>query len=210
MNLIKEISKVKNLNKYDIEHLFKIALEQELKNKSSIYFGSNLKTDYNKTIKENFNININRVKEIFGSCLEFEKVRSVNFSEIYFKDYEGSEYRKAERTLLKGNSIINFKGYNLYLGLYGIVDKLYNLISLLTEDKNLNNYSEINQYLEEHDLKKDVYNKFGKVELKEFSIKLYQNGRIDITFKDIEKAIKFYNEFKRIQEKKYKIHNWKF
>ena len=208
---LNEIAQVENLNSFDVEKLFKIALQQEFKNKHKIYIGDNIRVDFDKmSFKENVDFNLNRINEGFGSILEFKKNKAIAYLNVYVRDFEGSEYRKAEKSVLKGNKITGLKAYDLYSGLYSVIDKMYNLIYLLTEDKVLSNYAEVMKIIEDNDLKKDVYNKFGEITLGDFTFKLFKNGRLDVTFKDDTQAKTFFNELLRLQDNKHKITNFKF
>lgn len=207
--ILSEVGQTDNLNSFMVGDLFKEAVRQELKNKSDVYLGENLNFDDNKTLQENLNLNLIKIKEVFGSILEMKKVNAFYYGNVYFRHFSGSEYRKAEKTIIKGNKIINFRCLHLYSGLYSVVDKLYNLIYILTEDKVLGNYCEINQYIEDNNLKEDLYNMYGEVKIKDFTFKLFKNGRLDITFKTDEQANKFFKEIERIQIKRYSLKTWR-
>lgn len=207
---LNEISEIENLNRFDVEKLFKTALQQEFKNRFNIYMGDNIRVDDDISFNANMDLNLNRINEEFGSILEFEKNKAISYLNVYIRDFDGSEYRKAEKSVLKGNKIIGLKAYDLYSGLYSVVDKMYNLIYLLTEDKNLSDYKEFHDYINEHNLKESLYNMFGEVKIKDFTFKLFKNGRLDITFKDDTQAKTFFNELKRLQENKHKIKGFKF
>ena len=211
-NRLLEIAEIKDLNVYDVEKLFKSAVHKKFKKDLNIYLGDDLKIDFNLSLTENLTLNKERILKEFGSLEEFKKNKDFSYlnSYVYLRDFEGSEYRKAEKTILKDNKIIGFKCYNLYSGLYSIVDRIYNFFYLVVEDKDLMDYTEINKYIEDNNLKEVLYNGYGEVKIKDFKFKLFKNGRLDITFKSDDVAIRFFNEFKRLQDRKYKIKNFKF
>lgn len=207
--ILNEVGQTENLNSFMVGDLFKEAIRQELKNKSDVYMGDNLKFDDNKTLQQNLDINLLKIEEVFGSILEMKKVNAFYYGNVYFRDFNGSEYRKAEKTTIKGKKIINFRCLDLYCGLYSVVDKLYNLIYILTEDKDLGNYYEIHKYIEDNNFKADLYGMYGEVKIKDFTFKLFKNGRLDITFKTDEQAEKFFKEIEKIQIKRYSLKNWR-
>ena len=214
-NKLVEISKIKGLDKYDISDLFKKAIKQEIQNKNNfVYMGKNLKINDNLSLNDNVDLNINHLLKIFGSFEDYKKFSLFNDLGNYLRYSDpNTEFMKNnpkyKATTLKDNTILNFKTYNLYNGFISFVDSFYNLYEFIINKRYLNDRKEINDYINNNNLKENAYLKSGELTIKDLNFKLFLNGRVDITFKNKEIAKAFFEEFKRLNKLKYSYNDWR-
>jgi hypothetical protein len=184
---------------YDLRELREKALKRKFEEKHGTHLDEKYfeGTGSNLTISEQFK---NIEEKVFGKHGSLDKLKLV-------QDYDNFRHYVGVRgSVLNGNKItkmINWRSVFVTLP----VDPLYNFVHHVLKGEHLKDYHKVHTEFTEKQ-HEEYYKPDGVVKTDLFTMKRFQNGRVDVTFNDAASAKKVYDVLQEREAEWHKGAQW--